>query len=266
MFAGDSLQEILQHVHAATGLDFRVHRRATIERRLRNRMASLVIGSGEEYLRHLRAHREESDALVDRLTIKVSRFYRNAPTFDRLRREILPELARAAAGGHLALWSAGCARGEEAYTLAMLLEEAGIRGGVLATDIDAAALRAATHAEYAEAACRELPADLRRFLEPGSRRGRVRVVDAVRARVVFRHGDVLEPLARRRFALVACRNLLIYLEPQARARAFAGLEAALRPGGYLVLGEAEWAPPGLAGRLAPVDSRARIFRAAADDA
>lgn len=261
----DSLQAVLQHLRAATGLDFADHRRATIERRLKNRMASLAIGSGDDYLRHLRQHREEANALVDRLTVKVSRFYRNAPAFDCLREAILPALARAAQGRPVAAWSAGCARGEEAYTLAMLLEEAGIRGGVLATDIDAAALSAAAVAEFPEASCRELPRALRRFLEPGSRHDTVRVAAAVRDRVVFRQGDVQEPFATGRFDLVACRNVLIYLSAPARARAFAHLEAALRPGGYLLLGESEWAPPAPAGGLRVVEGRARVFQSATEE-
>ena len=266
MITADPVDAILQHVLAATGLDFSQHRRGTIERRLKNRMASLAIGSRDAYLEHLRAHRDEPGALVDRLTIKVSRFYRNAATFDRLRDTVLPALAATSPGRPLAIWSAGCARGEEAYTLAMLLEAARLPGGVIATDIDAAALAAAAKAEYPRASLRELPADLRCFVELGARAGVSRVSESIRARVAFRHGDIAEPFAPGRFALVACRNVLIYLSPEARARALARLEAALAPGGYLVLGEAEWAPPCVPGRLEVVDARARIFRAPGRDA
>lgn len=256
------LEEILHEVRERTGLDFAGHRRGTLLRRVRNRMTTVASESLPGYLALLRATPAEAAALVDRLTIKVSRFYRNAPAFDLLRGAILPGLARGPRP--LAAWSAGCGCGEEAYTLAMLLAERGAPGEVVATDLDAGALEAARAGVYREEALAELPPELRaRFLEPGERPGLWRVGAEARSRVRFQAGDLCGDPPGGRFDLVCCRNVLIYLDPQAQRRAYARMDQALAPGGFLMLGEAEWPAEPFAARLKPVAHRARLFEAAA---
>jgi chemotaxis methyl-accepting protein methylase len=253
--SGDPLAAILHVVRERTGLDFACHRPPTVRRRVQNRMASLGIARMEDYLHTLAGSRDEAERLVERLTIKVSRMYRNAPAFDVLRETVLPSLP-----GPVRIWCAGCGRGEEAFTLAMLLEEAGVEGSVMATDIDGAALAAGSAGLYDVAATAELPPELSRHLAPEGPR-QVRVSDAVHARVRFRWHDLgAGPLRGEAFELVSCRNVLIYLQRPAQERAFASLTGALAPGGFLLLGEAEWAPPSAAARVAPLDRRARIFR------
>jgi chemotaxis methyl-accepting protein methylase len=258
---------IVAVVHERTGRDFSGYRVGTTERRIVNRMISAGIGSMEEYLRYLRATPDEAWLLLDRLTIKVSRFYRHAPTFDLLRQEV-PRLAAARHDGPLRAWSAGCGYGEETYTLAMLLDEAGLPASVLGTDIDPGALAAAHTAEFAGTSCEELPASLAvRYLVPmpGSRGGRARVDARLCAGVRFAQHDVTSgtppPGDAVPFDLICCRNVLIYLQPHVQARTLAGVAAVLRPGGLLVLGEAEWPAPPLTSRLEVVDRKARVFRA-----
>jgi chemotaxis methyl-accepting protein methylase len=260
----EALEAILALVHRRTGLDLRGYRRTTMRRRVANRMACARVESLGRYRELLEASSDETLPLLQSLLVKVSRFYRNAPAFDLVRREVLPELATLARGPALRIWSAGCGRGEEAYTLAMLLEDRGIEGTVTATDVDPTALAEAAAGIYPESALQELPRELRaRHLESfDAKRGAWKVRDAVRARIQWHQDDLSRPSAPpAEYDLVACRNVLIYLDRAAQARVLARLLASVAPGGYLFLGEAEWVPPEQSSALAPVWPRWRLFRA-----
>ncbi len=266
--AAHALDEIIALVRARTGVDFSLYRDATIRRRIGNRMISLGAQSLHAYAERLREDMDEAVHLLQRLTIKVSRFYRNAHTFEYLAREALPALARARNGAPLRIWSAGCGFGEEPYTLAMLLDREGMDGVVEATDIDPAALAAAAEGVYRAEAMEELPASLaQNYLEPlhgGGQRYRVR--DALRRRVRFMRHDLTADDGRWRdggFDLVCCRNVLIYLNRDAQRRAFATLGAMLADDGYLCIGEAEWPLPEIAGGLLPQGGKTQVFRRAA---
>ena len=258
----DALKRILDCVRACTGLDFSHYREPTMRRRVQNRMMGLGLRSLQQYLDTLEREPREARHLIERLTIKVSRFYRNVPVFELLRHDVLPRLA--ARGEPLRLWSAGCGRGEEAYTLAMLLAEKGIAGRVLATDIDPFALNAAAERVYPAEAIAELPVELReRFLEPLDDGLRWRVSAALRERIEFCRHDLLGPLQPRAgsFQLVSCRNVVIYLQRETHERAMGNACRAVAPGGVLVLGEAEWPSPSIEPTLAPLAPRQRVFRA-----
>jgi chemotaxis methyl-accepting protein methylase len=259
---------ILQLVRERTGADFTRYRQGTVARRIRNRMISVGVSSPDAYLTLLESSEDEAAALVHRLTIKVSSFYRNPECFDAIRTEVLPELAAARAGAPVRIWSAGAACGEEPYTLAMLLERAGLPGRVEATDLDPAALAAAEHGVYTPESVADLPAELAsHFLESiGTPRGvRYRVRDEIRRRVRFALHDLTSPVpppGEGAFDLVCCRNVLIYLGPEAQAEAISAVRAAVAPGGYLFLGEAEWPSASVAATLTPRDRRTRLFKAA----
>src|SRR4051812_39589519 len=137
---GACLADVLEILHARTGVNFASYRPAMLERRISRHYATSGAASSEDYLRQLQGSPVSAFRLLENLTIKVSRFYRHAPTFDHLSAELLPQLARERAGKPLRIWCAGCGAGEEAYTLAMLLEDAGIEGFIEATDIDSTAL------------------------------------------------------------------------------------------------------------------------------
>lgn len=261
----EALEAILARVHTRTGIDLQGYRRSTMRRRVANRMLGARVDSLPRYLELLDASPDETAPLLESLLIKVSRFYRNAGAFDLVRREVLPELAAAACGRPLRVWSAGCGRGEEAHTLAMLLEERGLEGTVAATDVDDGALAEAAAGIYADGAVQELPEELRsRYLERcATKPGAWKVADAVRKRIQWRHDDLARPDAGAEYDLVSCRNVLIYLDRPAQDRVFARLLASLAPAGYLFLGEAEWLP---AARLSAVTAawpRWRLFRAQA---
>jgi chemotaxis methyl-accepting protein methylase len=254
---------ILRTLHEHTGTDFSCYRPSTIMRRVWNRMISVGTNSFCDYLELLRGSDIEAMRLLERVTIKVSRFYRNREVFDVLRKLVIPELRAQDGHGPLRIWSAGCGFGEEPYTLAMLLEEAGVDGDIVATDIDESALHAARAGRYRDAAVDELPADLlERFLERID--GGYGVTAAIRARVRFERGDLTRHLActQTQFDLVCCRNVLIYLAHDVQRRVVQSLIDSLRPGGYLCLGEAEWPGSALNSRLEPLGhkTRLRLFR------
>jgi chemotaxis methyl-accepting protein methylase len=259
--------EMLAIVRARTGIDFAAYREPTLERRILSRMSSVGIVRHDEYLGLLERSHAEAARLLERITIKVSRFYRHGPTFDLMRAHVMPLLG--ALGRPVRAWSAGCGRGEEAYTLAMLLDEASIEGSIEATDIDPRALEHGLAGVYAAEAAAELPRGLReRYLDSASqgRKLALRVRDSLRERVRFAHGDLRAPDAaalRGHFDLVCCRNVLIYWLPEMQARVFAAVHAALAPGGYLCLGEAEWPLPHATASLEPLTPGGRVFRAAA---
>lgn len=266
--AATALQAILEVVRSRRGTDFAAYRPDTVLRRVQNRALSAGATTLEDYLGRLRSDPAEVGQLLQRLTIKVSRFYRNPEVIPAVR-AALAARATAAPGGRVRVWSAGCGRGEEAYTLAILLAELGqpaAPGQVIGSDIDPAALEAAAAARFPPEALADLPPDLRaRYLEADpAGRGAQRVCGPLLGRVALRLHDLTRaaaPPAGGGFDLVSCRNTLIYFRPEVRIRAERLLLSGVASGGLLWLGEAEWPSPEAERRLAVVDRRARLFRA-----
>ncbi len=262
-----ALAAILEEVRGRTGTDFAGYRAATVRRRVMNRVLSAGAQTLEGYLSRLRADPQEVGELLERLTIKVSCFYRN-PAFIPALVAALTDRAGAAADRPLRAWSAGCGRGEEAYTLAILLAELGqpcLAGQVVGSDVDPLALRAASAARYPGEALVDLPPRLRARHLQACGPGDLHVVrEGLRARVRLVAHDLTEAPAAPDgggFDLVACRNTLIYFRPEVQARVERVLLQGLAPGGLLWLGEAEWPSPAAARVLEPVDKPARLFRA-----
>lgn len=258
------LRRIIGALRDWRGVDFDGYRTGTLLRRVRNRMVAAGAASLPQYLDRLVREPREADALLERFTIKVSRFFRDGPTFEALRR-VLAARSSERPGRALQVWSAGCGQGEEPYSLAMLLAAEQVCSAgrdVLATDIDPAALSAAARGRYGSAALAEVPGAFRERFFDEEPTGTWRVRPALRARVELRpHDLVASPVAPdgRRFELVCCRNVLIYLGPRLQLRVERLLVESLSPGGLLCLGEAEWPLPEIAARLDVVDRRARLF-------
>ena len=259
------LSDVLEVLHAHTGVDFASYRPAMLERRIARHFATSGATSSEDYLRQLQGSPGAAFRLLENIMIKVSRFYRHAPTFDHLS-GLLEQLARERVGRPLRIWCAGCGAGEEAYTLAMLLERAGVDGFIEATDVDSTALNRARAGIYPISSTVELPAALvARYLEPIVSRGEpaYRAHDDLRARIHFSRHDITShapPPAEQRFDLVSCRNVLIYFQPASQADATRRLLDAIDEGGVLCLGEAEWPLPEFVATLQPLQYKTRMFR------
>ncbi len=259
----EALDQLLGVVAERTGVDLRGQRAPMLARRAAVRLAATRAPSTEEYLARLRGDLAEPWALLERLTIKVSRLFRDPVAFEILRERAIPELRRARGDRPLRAWSAGCAYGQEAYGLAMLLAGSGGPWSVLATDVDRSALTRARAGRYPRAQASDVPADLaRRWLE-WCGDADVRVVPALAGGVRFAAHDLGSPTPppdAGPFDLVACRNVLIYFLARTQGEVLSRVVDRVAPGGWLLLGEAEWPPAAVERRLEVVDRARRLFR------
>jgi two-component system CheB/CheR fusion protein len=260
------LHGVLDQLRARSGIDFSSYKEPTIRRRLQRRMLDTRNDKLEDYVRYLRRHPEEYERLANSFLIKVTDFFRDADLFNHLRDQIMPALideARAH-GNELRLWSAGCATGEEAYSLAILvsellgdeLEQFSVR--IFATDLDSDAVAFARRGIYPTSALKNVPAELReRHLSRLESAWEVR--KQLRAMVIFGQHDLGQRAPFPRIDLVLCRNVLIYFTPELQRRALQLFAFALRENGLLVLGKAESTSP-LPENFTMVQTRLKIFR------
>jgi chemotaxis protein methyltransferase CheR len=210
----------------------------------------------------------EYERLVETLTINVSKFFRNPETFASIATKVLPEVW-AAKSSIMRLWSAGCATGEEPYSLAVLCREYALevrdeasldRVRIVGSDVDRDALSAANRGRYTEAAFTETAPSVRERYFPMDR-GMYTVAPEIRNLVAFERRDLLEgggPGGR--MNLIVCRNVIIYFTRETQERLFERFHDLLLPGGFLVLGKVETLLGKSREMFAPVSSRERIFR------
>lgn len=241
------------------GLSPSACRKRSVRRRITRRMERLGFHDFGLYLRHLRETPEEHEFLRPLLTVTISRFYRNRRAFEALAGQVLPNLA--SRRETVRAWSAGCASGEEPYTLRIVWEEEGLEGGrlrVVATDIDEASLSRALEGVYEASSLREVPPDVaaRRFRPEGER---FRIPDEIRGGVLFLRRDLQRDDPPGIFDLVLCRNAAFtYFDRPDRLRAAERIASALSPGGVLMIGRTESLPPGSERWFAPLLPRVGI--------
>ena len=253
-------QALTEKVSRERGISCESYKEKCLRRRIAVRMRARGVHTYADYARLLDRDAREYQELLDALTINVTKFFRNAETWDALRPYLVERwAARGREGGPLRIWSAGCASGEEPYTIAVLLAE--ILGDDLrrsfidATDIDRLSLERTRQAQYPESAFSEMPVHLkRRYFLDG--RPVARIGEVVR---VLHHDLTREPPPRPVYDLIACRNVVIYLEREAQERLFGTFAAALAPGGVLLLGKVETLFGPARERLTLVDPRERIY-------
>jgi len=239
------LQKVVAQVRARTGRDFSHYKQATLLRRIARRMQFTHLQEAIAYLALLRADPGEVKALADDFLITVTSFFRDAEMFEILERDVVPRLFDGKGPGDtVRVWSVGCATGEEAYSLAiLLLQEADRRGSqatiqVFATDLHTQALEKARAGFYSDAVEADVgPERLQRFFRRED--NGYRVLTEVREHVVFTPHDVLADPPFSRLDLISCRNLFIYLERDLYQQLTALLHYALKPDGFLVLGTSE---------------------------
>jgi two-component system CheB/CheR fusion protein len=265
--ARSALSRIIDLLLTKTAHDFRLYKRGTLQRRVERRMsmAKIKIQDLEGYLEYLGSDADELELLAKDLLINVTSFFRDPKVFDLLEKKIIPELVSAPTLDQpLRVWVAGCSTGEETYSLTMLLLEeiasskAKIKLQVLASDIDTDAVATAREGLYPKAIEADVsPARLAKFFTREATG--YRVSQQVRACVVFTVQDVLSDPPFSRIDLVSCRNLLIYLQPEAQAKAIGLFHFALRPAGILLLGSSETIAD-IKGRFEVISKPARLYR------
>jgi two-component system CheB/CheR fusion protein len=263
----DWLPEIVALLRSKTAHDFTHYKPGTLQRRVERRMAMAAIDgdSMQRYLDLLRRNPAELELLARDLLINVTSFFRDPQVFDVMERRVIPELIRALKPDHaLRIWVAGCSTGEETYSLAMLFREqlaaaqCPAKLQVFASDVDSDAVAAARDGFYPDSIAATVPPQrLARFFireEHG-----YRIAPDLRACVVFTVQDVLADPPFSRLDLVSCRNLLIYLLPEAQARVISVFHFALREGGVLLLGSAETVGAATT-RFEVISKKERIYR------
>jgi chemotaxis protein methyltransferase CheR len=245
-------EALTRKISKARGLSCEAYKDKCLKRRIAVRMRARGVHTYDDYSKLLDSDAREYQELLDALTINVTKFFRNPETWEALR----PYVERlGAAHADLRVWSAGCASGEEPYTIAVLLLEAGVRGSIDATDIDRLSLERTREAKYPDSAFTEMPASLRRRYFPDGE-----PVAAVRELVkVHAHDLTSGRPPRRPYHLIVCRNVVIYFERQAQERLFLTFVDALAPGGVLLLGKVETLFGPARERLSLVDPRERIY-------
>ena len=239
-----------------------------LQRRIGVRMRARAVHTYRDYARVLDADPQEWELLLDTLTINVTKLFRNWETYAAIARDVIPALW-SPNDGPIRVWSAGCASGEEPYSLGVLfhrhaaaLQQRGLgRVSILGTDIDRASLALAQRGAYDEPAFSETPPELRAAYFSAARPHVVH--PEVRTLVRFERRDLLrEPAPAARFHLITCRNVIIYLDRGAQETVFDSFYDALVPGGFLVMGRVETLFGHARDRFVAVDSRERIFRRA----
>jgi two-component system CheB/CheR fusion protein len=259
-----ALEELLEYLKRERGFDFTGYKRASLGRRIGRRMASVGVPDYATYLEYLEVHPGEFHELFNTILINVTSFFRDEIAWEYVRAEIVPAiLARRPSPEPIRVWSAGCASGAEAYSVAMAFAEElseddfRARVKIYATDVDDEALAAARHATYAERELAPVPQELvARYFENVD--GGFTFRPDLRRRVIFGRHDLVQDAPISRIDLLVCRNTLMYFNAETQARVLGNFTFALRDGGFLFLGKSEV----LLSRtksFVPVDLRRRVF-------
>jgi len=260
----EAMQKIIVLLRSRVLHDFSVYKPSTIRRRIERRINVHQLKGPAEYLRLLQENPHELDLLFQELLIGVTNFFRDPEAFDTLAKTVVPALL-AARPAHtpLRVWAAGCSTGEEAYSLAMLLQEAMDKLKkhfpiqIFGTDLDHEAIEAARRGRYPEGIARDVsPQRLARFFVKED--GGYRIRKEIRELVIFAPQNVLKDPPFTRLDLIACRNLLIYLKPAAQERLLSLFHYALKPDGVLFLGSSE-SLTGLGNHFTVMNKKWKVF-------
>ncbi len=239
------INRILMQIRTSTGHDFSLYKKSTITRRIQRRMSQNGLEDIETYIRHLKGHPSEVASLFKELLINVTNFFRDPEAFVALKQEILPALLADKSDDYIfRVWVAGCATGEEAYSIAMVLREFidehpyQFRVQIYSTDLAEDTVSTARAGFYPPNIAQDIsPERLRRFFLKED--GGFRVKKDIREMVVFAVQNVIKDPPFTKLDLLSCRNLMIYLEPELQNRLIPAFHYALKPGGVLFLSPSE---------------------------
>jgi len=265
-----ALDSLLEKVYQNGGYDFREYKRGTVMRRLERRLHATGASTYPDYMKFLDTHPEEYQKFADDLTIKVSGFFRSSYTFQQVARLVLPELVSSKTNRGewgLRLWSSACARGEEPYSIAILLAEflkhkqLDFNISIYATDISWQALKETEAGMYSFKEMEGVSVPILASYFTRQSEGYV-VNSNMRQMVKFSYFDLTSTI-RQPFVdmdCIFCCNVLIYLQEQLQKRVLDMLYNSVATPGYLILGEAETPTNSLRQKLECLDTRARIYR------
>ncbi len=248
----DGLLQILDKVHQRKAFDFRGYKESTLKRRVGRRLRATKTESYQQYTEVLDADPGEYTRLIDNLTIQVTEFFRNPEAWQILREEVIPkiidekrssEIMNKSSRPRLRIWSAGCATGQEVYSVAILVdqllgkEKNDFEVEIWGTDIDAESILKAEQAEYKPDMVKTVPQDILNtyFDRPGNFRMKPRIMNSVS----FKRHDLVLDSPLEQIDLIVCRNVAIYFTRPLQMKIFTDFCNGLKTGGYLFLGKAE---------------------------
>lgn len=251
----NDLGVLLEHLKASRGLDLSVYKPSTLGRRVERRMQAVGVPDVDAYVDHLEVDPDEMARLFDMVLINVTSFFRDEAAWRHLAEVVVPDiLATRSPAAPIRAWSAGCATGEEAYTLAMILadalgdEEFCDRVKIYATDVDEPALAIARQGTYAAKRMEPVPAEMReRYFEPSD--GSWTFRKDLRRSVIFGRHDLASDAPISRLDLLVCRNVLMYFNAEAQSRILERFDFGLLP-----TGTSSWARPRRCSRTPPSSS------------
>jgi chemotaxis protein methyltransferase CheR len=245
------LDKIIETIKISAGADLRSYRREVVKRHIEVCMKRVDLHSENEYLEYLKKEPDEVELLLKSFSINVSSFFRDPILFEHIASEIIPNLLSSRPNNPLRVWSAGCAKGEEPYSIAIIMNEIQeqvddkISAMIFATDIDKSAIESASQACYTRKDLENLK--LGQFDKYFTSKGEKYILDnRIRKMVNFSQEDLLESTRHApqesifgEFDLILCRNVLIYFNNEEQQQLLKRFSQALSPGGYLVLGMSE---------------------------
>jgi two-component system CheB/CheR fusion protein len=260
-----NLDALLDFVKRNRGFDFTGYKRSSLERRIRKRMEEVGCETYADYLDHLEVHQDEFAFLFNTVLINVTGFFRDAAMWEHLRTEVVPGLVVSRpADAPIRVWCAGCASGEEAYTVAMVLADVlgdsayRERVKIYATDVDDDALQSARQASYPAKAVESVPREvLERYFERYDSRYVFRT--DLRRTVIFGRNDLVQDAPISRIDLLVCRNTLMYFNAETQAQILRRFHFGLDDGGVMVLGKSEMLITH-GDLFQPLDLKRRVFR------
>lgn len=261
----EALVRILELIKEHTPHDFTEYKRPTIIRRIANRMSKNEIETLSEYADFLKGNPAETEFLEKEFLISVTKFFRDKNSFDIIKEKVLPKIVEnKLQADTLRLWVVGCATGEEAYSLAILVSEhlsevnKNLEVKIFASDIDKTAIQHASKGIYSDKITEDVSEErIRRFFDKED--GKYHVKDSLRKMIIFADHDIVKNPPYGKIDLISCRNLLIYLNPLLQKKIISTFHFCLNSGGHLFLGPSESLGE-LNNFFDSVDMRRRIFR------
>ncbi|MBM2619966.1 PAS domain S-box protein [Actinoplanes sp. LDG1-06] len=263
--ADPHFEALLIYLKESRGFDFTGYKRSSLVRRVDRRMSQVGASEYQDYVDYLQVHPDEFTALFNTILINVTGFFRDADAWEYLAKDVLgPMIEAKPADSPIRIWCAGCASGEEAYTLAMVLAELlGVdafkdRVKIYATDVDEEQLNDARQATYGERAMEVVPPELvERYFEPVN--GRHAFRKDLRRSVIFGRNDLVQDAPISRIDMLTCRNTLMYFNAETQSKILGRFHFALRDEGVLFLGKAEMLLSH-GSLFTPIDLKRRVFR------
>lgn len=261
----NSLELVIKKVALQRRIDLSQYNANFVKRRLNVRLRAKGLQNYLQYSSLLDQDQTECDALFQSLSINVTEFFRNKDVFDAFYNQILPKLLHHNKQEEIRIWSAGCATGEETYTIAMLLDQASANYGqfkfkIMATDVSSKAVETAKKGAYLSSSLKNVPEEfLAKYFHQTSD-GNYQLDKKIISLVNFTLGNILTMITPKSLDVIFCRNIIIYFDRKTQEQLFAKFAFSLKPHGYLILGKTEMIKDGASSLFEAEMPRERVYR------